>query len=403
MPTSPTPKLSPQTRRTLIVMTLIAACGMMGVDIHLASMPHIMQDLHTDKPHMQQSVAMYLLGLAISILFYGPVSDKFGRKPVILFGLTLASISSIASIYSQTIGFFLMTRLFQGLGAGVCNGLGRTVVADLLQGERLAITGSYFSMVVNISPVIAPAIGGFVQHHLGWHANFILLALILALSALLFATFCDETNQSRDQHALSLRHLFTNYAELLTHPVFMACTLLTGIAWATNTAYATTSAFILQMNFHLSALTYGWLTALVGMGTFAGKLCSPMLIRHIGRLGSLQFSVCLISLAGIFLLATIALGQLGVGFLLGTVFFTLLAQAVITPSALSYALDPFPGKRGIASALYGSILMLIAFFSSAIIASFAHGGTMILALAYVILGGSGIVVCRSLLAGRVPH
>src|SRR5436309_2599299 len=113
--------------KILAVSVIFAICGMLGIDIHLASLPHIMAYMHTDKSHMQQSVSIFLLGMGVSLLFYGPLSDKYGRKPIVIFGLAFASIFSFASALSTNINTFLILRLLQGIGSGVCMGVGRTI------------------------------------------------------------------------------------------------------------------------------------------------------------------------------------------------------------------------------------------------------------------------------------
>lgn len=171
-------KISAHEIRILAIVVIIATCSLLGIDIHLASLPFIMKYMHTDKTHMQQSVSIFFLGLGVSMLFYGPLSDKYGRKPIVIIGLIIAAIASFASVFTHNIHSFLLMRLLQGIGCGVCTGLGRSIVADILQGDRLASIGSYFAMFISLSPLIAPALGGYIQHYFGWQMNFIVLGCI---------------------------------------------------------------------------------------------------------------------------------------------------------------------------------------------------------------------------------
>ena len=126
--------------KILISAVLLAVCAMLGLDIHLASLPHIMVYMHTDQLHMQQSISIFLLGLGASLLVYGPLSDRYGRKPIVIMGMTLAIISSYVTALTHNVHAFLLMRLLQGIGSGVCMGLGRTIIADVLHGDRLAPT-----------------------------------------------------------------------------------------------------------------------------------------------------------------------------------------------------------------------------------------------------------------------
>ena len=106
--------------KSFFVLTMMATCGLLGIDMHLASMPTMMHLMSTDKTHMQLSISIFLLGIGGSQLFYGPLSDKYGRKPVVVFGLTLAALSNFLVLFSLDINYFLFLRLLQGLGCGVC-------------------------------------------------------------------------------------------------------------------------------------------------------------------------------------------------------------------------------------------------------------------------------------------
>ena len=151
----------------LAVIVFIVMCGFFGIDLHLASMPAIQAFMHTDKAHMQLSVSLYVLSTGLSLFFYGPLSDKYGRKPIVLFGLSVAAAACLLSTFTHHITTFLVLRFLQGFGAGVCAGMGRTILADMFQGARLATTASYTGVVVSLSPLVAPTIGGYIQHWFG--------------------------------------------------------------------------------------------------------------------------------------------------------------------------------------------------------------------------------------------
>ncbi len=378
--------------RILILIALITLCGMLGIDIHLASFPQIMNDMHTNKTHMQQSVSLYLLGLGFSMLFYGPLSDQYGRKPMVVIGLTIAAVASFSSAYTIHIQTFLVTRLFQGLGAGVCMGLGQTMVADILQGARLATIGSYFAVVISLSPLLAPALGGYIQHWYGWQANFIVLGTLISISLFLYAFFCPETNYHKNPKAFSFKGLYKNYNQLLANPVFVIFTLISGIAITTNIAYVTISPFLLQLEFHMTPILYGWVTALVGVAGIVGKLMGATAIKRIGSLHTLLSGLFLLCFAGLWIALFASLYVVNVPLIMIAVFVSIVGQTFILPSAISYALSPHFDKRGTAGALYSSFQMLVAFITSVLITSFSHGGIWVLAFTYSALGLVGMVL-----------
>lgn len=379
--------------KALIITIFVALCGTLGIDIHLASMPRIMAFMHTDSAHMQQSVSIFLLGLGSSILFYGPISDKYGRKPVVLSGLTLASTASFFTIFSTNIHSFLLLRLLQGVGSGVCQGIGRTIFADVLQGERLATIGPYFVLVLSLSPLMAPTIGGYIQHYYGWQANFLVLSGVLLIALLVYGVFCPETNHNKNTQSHFLKTLFHNYAVLLRNKLFIGCTVISCMAMAAYMAYASTSAFIFQIDFHLSPIEYGWICAIAGAGPIIARLISPLLQPRLKFNKMIQLGLYLILLSGIWLTSVALFNTATATLTIAGVFLTLFGQVFIQSNTNAKALSPFHDKRGAAGALYSSVPFLFSFASSSVIASLSHRshGIHILAWSYVIFALIGLI------------
>ena len=372
-------------RRVLVPTIIFVLCGFLGVDIHLASLPAIMQFMHTDKAHMQQSISVYLLGMGISILFYGPLSDKYGRKPIVLFGLLLASLASFASCFTHTINLFLLTRLFQGLGCGVCAGLGRVVIADVLHGERFATKGSQFTMAIALSPMVAPLLGGYVQHSFGWQTNFAVLGGFILLSAIVYAFISPETNLNKNPDIFKLEKIMAHYGEFLTHRVFLLSTLTCGVAVAISMVYAALSPFILQTEFHLTPIIYGWVTGILGVSGLLGRFVIAQMVKKYGREKHMLIcsNIFLVMVVILVLLNTLSI--MSVLILSIIMFFCIFAQTALAPIVTSYAMEQFPTKKGMASSLFGSGQMLISFAITGIAGLFLAEGIVVLACTYVIM------------------
>jgi len=378
-------KLTRQQWQIIIGIILVTLSGSLGIDIHLASLPHIMTFLHTDKQHMQQSISIYLLGNGVSLLFYGPLSDQFGRKPVIIVGLIIASITSFIAASSTSIFFFLTMRFMQGLGSGVCWGLTRIVAADILNMEQLSIVGSYITLFFSLSPLAAPVIGAYVQTYFGWQANFILLGCLLLIALSVFIVLVPETNHHKNPKAFSVAGLWHSYSSLLSHRLFIGCTLITGLITGATMSYTTTSSFILQKQFLLSAVAFGWFTACVEIGSITGKLLNTPCVKRFGPLHSILVGLLFILAGGIGLIALIVFHDMNPILFIGMVIVVSFGIVFVQINIMGFALIPFKKKRGAAGALYGSFQMLVSFVASALLGGMAGEGVSLLGGAYIIL------------------
>lgn len=371
------------------IVLLVIFCSMFATDIHLASMPSIMQFMHTTKHHMQQSISIFLLGVGISVLFYGPLSDKYGRKPIVSFGLIVAAIASFLVIFTKDIYMFLVMRLIQGVGVGVCTGIGRTILADLLK-ERLAAVASYISIVFSLSPLLAPALGGYIQVYFGWQGNFILLGLLITLAVSLFIRYCPETNEHKNPDAFSMKSLYINYKSLLFHRLFLGGTLVGGLMVGANMVYVMLSPFILQIQYQLSPIIYGWLIGVIGVVSLLSKMIMPIISRRFGADRTIEWGLVLLTTSGVFIVLINYLEMMNIACIIVAVSIAIFGILFVMPLILSKILIPFHKKRGAAGALYSSVQMLIAFTSSAIVAVIGAGGSELLGVSYVVMGCLGL-------------
>lgn len=358
--------------------------GYLGIDIHLASLPAIMRALHTTKAHVQQSVSIYLLGMGISMLFYGPLSDRYGRKPVVLFGLLIGAAFSFLCCLTQSIYPFLATRLFQGLGCGVCLGLGRTIIGDVVQGNRFIIVASKLSSLGAFVPLLAPALGGYLQHIFGWQANFLAFGIYILFAALTYGVLCPETHLHG--HTFQLKAVFSHYREIFSHKTFVLVAFLSGITAAIPMVYAALSPFILQEGYLVHPVTYGWIISFLAMCTLIPRFFAGRMIQNLGRGRYLEFYVIFFFIGSLLFLGADLFKILSLPLFIFFSALTVMARIGTVFVYTAYAMEAFPTKRGTASSLYGSLQILIAFAVSGFVGLFSTDGVIVLVFSYVAMG-----------------
>ncbi|MDF1645831.1 MAG: multidrug effflux MFS transporter [Legionellaceae bacterium] len=387
--------------KLLSLTILLAICGAVGLDIHLASLPYIMRDLATDKQAMQQSISLYMLGSALSMLIYGPLSDKLGRKPVVIVGLILFCISSFATMTTKSVSVFLLLRLIQGIGSGVSWGLARIIAADVMQNERLAAIGSYFTLFLSLSPLLAPVLGGYIQHWFNWQANFIILGSIIFVVLVSFIVFFEETNLHLNEHAFKLKILLKNYASLFRHRLFVGALLLGGISLAVNIIYITLSSFIFQEQFKVSPIAFGWLTAIVGTASVLTKIISPFFMIKSKSHRIMRCGIILLWLSSFTLFIASLLDWMNIAIVLIAASIAMAALTLMGNISMSLALSPFHRQRGSAGALYGAFQLLFSFGVSAIAAGMSYSGTTVMTILYIVLACSAGLLYKIFLREKV--
>ena len=395
MPAMPNVPLARDELRVVVILAMLLFLGLLGTDIHLSALPEMMHFMQTSQPLMQSSISVFLFGAGLSALVYGPLSDKFGRKPVILAGLVIAIAGNLWAATLSEIAPFLASRFVQGIGSGACLALSRIVLSDIVQGERYAITSSYITLFTGLSIVLGPVVGSFIQSGFGWRANFIAMALMLAALLGVVAWFCPETNKYRHS-VVRVRDVFINYTFVLRNGTFLSAAVLAGIGMACFVMYTSASPFVLQQQFGLSPLHYGWVTAFVGVGLLVSRLLLPRLIRRYGMPAMIFTGLTLLLACGSSLLMLSNLNRLSASSFLVSVAGVFFSYTFIVLSASAISMSPFTDKRGAAGAIYSCSQMALAFAVNTAVSALSGNAVMLLGISYIALPLLGLWLCGRL-------
>ncbi len=359
-----------QAPNRLFIPTLgmLSALVAMAMDMYLPSLPEIAQDLQTDYGHVQQTLSVFLGGIAFSQLLYGPLSDRFGRRSVLLVGVSIFAVVSVFCALATDVNELVSMRLLQSLGAGAGSVVAAAVVRDLFQGPHAARVMSYVLMVMMVVPLVAPIIGGYVLLWFGWRAIFVVLVLLGVLCALAVLVAIPETLPAERRQSLRLSSLFHSYRTILSHKKAMGMNLCAAFSFGCLFAFISGSPYLYIEYFDVEPELYGYL---FGCNIVMVLLVSYLNSRLVTRFGGQRLLLVGALVQLVFVLCLVLVSWLKVGGLIGTMIPIIpcigmigMISANTTATALSY----FPNASGTAAGVLG-----ISRFSAAGIASAAVG------------------------------
>lgn len=346
----PAKKLQPDTLLFTLLLTLLVSFGPLSVDLFVPSMPEIARLMHASSGQVQLTISFYLVGFAIGQIVYGPISDRFGRKPAIVAAFTLYCISSIACFLSTDIETLVIGRLFQGLGVSGSSVVARAVVRDLYEGTRASVQFSTMNMFMGLMPIFAPVMGGVLATYFGWHAVFV-FQFCAALTTIALVTFC--LMESRSGTAISPREILHSYGVIARNPNFLANMAIGAMAYSGLFAWITGSPFVLQRLVGLSPFGFSLCYAGACTGFIVGGWFGTRLVvsHNLDAMAGIGASLC--AVAGLIILGFAFIGiALPVTLTLSmALYFS--GLAILLAQSTAAALMPFPRQAGTASSLLG--------------------------------------------------
>ncbi|MDE6218614.1 MAG: MFS transporter, partial [Muribaculaceae bacterium] len=255
----------------IIYLVGLSAFGSFVNDMYMPSLPSMVRFFHCSVPVCELGVAFGMAGLGLGEIIMGPMSDRYGRKPVLYASLGLFVVAAVVSVFSTSIHFFIGCRFFQGCGAAGGYFLARTIPTDIFGGRMLAKIMAVVGAINGFAPASAPVIGGVVSQYFGWKGVFIILTLFAVLLFCL-ATKLKETLPPARRNRGNLVSIFSNYGTLLRNRPFMIHSLLKGSALGMLFAYISSAPFIIQTHFGFSQINFGLIIGANSIMAAAGSL-----------------------------------------------------------------------------------------------------------------------------------
>lgn len=379
----------------LVLMGALTAVGPLSIDMYLPAFPTISREF--DAPgQVELSLASFFVGLAIGQLFYGPISDRVGRKPPLYAGLSFFLLASIAAASSTSIEQLVVWRFIQGLGGCAGMVIARAVVRDRCAPQEAARAFSLLMLVMGLAPILAPLLGGLVVSLAGWRPIFILLAAYAAICLVCIWKLLPESHRMPAGEALQLRKVMADYAHILRHREFMQYTLCSSLAFTGMFAYIAGSPHVLMQVHGIAPQHYGWIFGSNALGLIAASQLNARLLRRHDMHWLLRRGVVSVALTGLTLAALASLGWLPLPALLAGLFLFISSLGFISPNASAAALAQQGRHAGTASALMGALQFLLATVAGAAMSLWHAPSALPLALMMALCGiGAWLLLPRA--------
>ncbi|THD75818.1 Bcr/CflA family efflux MFS transporter [Thalassobius vesicularis] len=380
----------------LSTLILLAGISALAMNMFLPSLPGMAQYFQVDYAFMQLSVALYLGVNGVMQIFVGPLSDKYGRRPVILTGVAIFCLATLGCLLSTSGVMFMVFRMIQAVIA-VAMVLSRAVVRDMVPPDQAASMMGYVTMGMSLVPMLGPAAGGYLEHHFGWHATFVAL---LGLGILLFLLVWFDLGETATKSGNTILQQFREYPELLKSPRFWGYCMASAFGSGAFFAYLGGAPFVGLTVYGLTPDELGLYFAAPGIGYFLGNFISGRYSARIG-INRMVMTGALIVAAGLVLSLAIHLGGAGSALsFFGCMVFVGLGNGMTIPNATAGMLSVRPHLAGTASGLGGTMMIGGGAALSAIAGAMLQPGSTALPLLSLMMATAVLSVISILLVIR---
>jgi len=381
----------------IIILGTLTALGPFSIDMYLPGFPAIAKDLGTTVAEVSLSLSSFFIGISAGQLLYGPLMDRYGRKKPLYIGLAGYLLASVACASATSIEALIILRFVQAVCSCAAAVASVAMVRDLFPVEDNAKVFSLLMLVVGLSPMIAPTVGGYVTAGFGWEAVFLILAGMAAgiLAAVYFGL--PESSKPDPTYSLKPKPMLSKFLLVIKEPQFYTYALSGAVSFAGLLAYVSGSPLLFMEIFQVNEKEYGWIFAFLSIGLIgASQVNSIMLRRYRSEQIIVTALVCQLVFGAALLLGTIN-GWLGLFSTIGCIFLFLCCLGFTFPNASALSLAPFTKNAGSASALMGASQMGIGALATVILSFFSNHSSVPMA---GVMAASALLSLLILLLGQ---
>ncbi len=380
----------------LLLISVMLMMQPLSTDLYLASLPSLASGFNVPVSTVQLTLTLFVIGFGGAQLIVGPLSDRFGRRPVLLVGLVLYIVASALCALSQTIDLLIAARFLQALGCCTAVIIARAIVRDAYALEDSARVIARASTWISLAPIFGPILGSYLQVSFGWRAAFVALGV---LSAGIFAAsvmHLPETNQHKNPKATDLSGLMENYRLVLGSREFWAYAVPGALSYGAIFSFISGSSFVLINVLGVPTQWFGYCFGLGVSGYMTGTIICRRLLKEMSGLQALRIGTACSLMSGVFFLAATLFGLIHWSMMLVAMFLAMVAHGINFPITQSGAVSPFPKQAGTAAGLMGALFMLFAFIVGSIVGA-THNGTLYpMAIIACVLGALNFYSARAI-------
>ncbi len=380
-----------QEKRLILFLCGLVSIGFLAMVIYLPSLPAISQDLHASSADVELTLTLYMLTFALSQLIYGPLSDHFGRKPIILLGTGLYVIFTLISALAPSIKILLLARALEGIGAGGITALARAAINDSFTGKTLTVALSYTSIFSSLGVMLSPSIGSYLQVHFSWRANFYFLGAYSFVFWVITWVWFKETKEHLVQESKSIiKMTLKRYGTALRNNQYVLLMLSGSCCYAGSTVYYVASPFIYEHALAISPENYGHFFLLTSGCFIIGGFMNQWL--HSYEKQRLLLGLGLMILASIILLSCGYSGYFNVLVILLPMALYLFAMGIFFPTVMLLAVRPLKAIAGTVAAVMGCCQVLAASLSTALMAHLPQNNQVPMASVLMIIVAATVIL-----------
>jgi DHA1 family bicyclomycin/chloramphenicol resistance-like MFS transporter len=328
--------------------------------MYLASLPEIGRSLVASDGAVQLTLSLYLIGYTLGQIVYGPLSDRYGRRSVLLGALTIYCAASFLCAAAPAIATLLVGRAAQALGVSGTVVIARAVVRDLYDGPRAGRELSRMAAIMALAPVAAPPLGGVLQSVSGWRSNFVFMALVGLLVTLAVWRDLPETLKKRASEPMSLAAILCRYGDLMCDRAFVAYLGMMALSFGGLFAWISGSAFVLQDLFGLSAFAFSLTFAIAALGYLVGTSLAARLVQRLGIDRTIGIGALALTAGGLAAVSIVALDVRSATPLVLAIALYLAGFGLVQPQCVAGAMMPYPERAGAVSSLIGVVPIMFA-------------------------------------------